>query len=75
MVYNTCGRYSMYMYYIVYCQEIAHYNLKTQKKIKNMAALYINVVHRVVALYAPICFISRTTSLRDFSNSKTYKAI
>ena len=34
MVYNTCGRYSMYMYYIVYCQEIAHYNLKNPKKNK-----------------------------------------
>ena len=43
MVYNTCGRYSMYMYYIVYCQEIAHYNLKNPKKIKNMAAEYIEL--------------------------------
>ena len=34
MVYNTYGRYSMYMYYIVYCQEIAHYNLKNPKKNK-----------------------------------------
>ena len=75
MVYNTYGRYSMYIYYIVYCQEIAHYNLKNLKKIKNRAALYINVVHRVVSLYAPICFISRTASLRDFSNSRTYKTI
>ena len=33
----------MYMYYIVYCQEIAHYNLKNPKKIKNMAALYIEI--------------------------------
>ena len=43
MVYNTYGRYSMYIYYIVYCQEIAHYSLKTQKKIKNRAALYIEI--------------------------------
>ena len=49
MVYNTYGRYSMYIYYIVYCQEIAHYSLKNSKKIKNRAALYIKVLGGVVA--------------------------
>ena len=43
MVYNTCGRYSMYMYYIVYCQEIAHYNLKNPKKNKKYGGSVINV--------------------------------
>ena len=38
MVYNTYGRYSMYMYYIVYCQEIAHYSLKNPKKNKKQGS-------------------------------------
>ena len=60
MVYNTYGRYSMYIYYIVYCQEIAHYSLK---KIKNRAAVYIKHMLGVVALSAPESEISRSLSL------------
>ena len=63
MVYNTYGRYSMYMYYIVYCQEIAHYNLKNPKKIKNRAALYKKHMLGVVSLSAPEIEIPRSLSL------------
>ena len=50
----------MYMYYIVYCQEIAHYRLK---KIKNMAALYKKHMLGVVSLSAPEIEIPRSLSL------------
>lgn len=53
----------MYMYYIVYCQEIAHYNLKNPKKIKNMAALYKKHMLGVVSLSAPEIEIPRSLSL------------